>query len=186
MLYLSTKLKDLPLLSLRIGGRIGTINEPIINPHNLHIDGFYCSLQNSHQEQVLLDMSVRNLSVKGIIINDHNDVGTPDELIRLQPIMDIHYQLIGKHVVAGKKTVGKVVDYAVDAESLFIQKLYVQPPVWQAMNQNHLTFDRLTIIEVTDKQIIVRGPEVRVKKADAAKKSTLLQDYSASASLTEE
>jgi sporulation protein YlmC with PRC-barrel domain len=186
MLYLSSRLRNLPLLSLRSGGRIGTVTGPIINPHNLHIDGFFCLLHNAHTEQIVLDIAVRDISARGIIINDHQDVSDSEDLVRLQPVIDIRYELVGKQVIASKKRLGKIVDYAIDVESLFIQKFYAQPPVWQAINQHRLTFDRTTIIEITDKTVIVQGPEVKVTKTNKVTNAPLLNNYSASASLTEE
>ena len=182
MLYLSTKLTNQPLMSIRSTGKIGTVLEPIINPHNLHIDGFYCDAFNAKTEQILLDMYVRDLSNKGIIIDDHANLSDPDELLRLQPVMDMNFQIIGKQVLVNKKKVGKITDYAVDRDSLFIQKFYVQPPVWQSLQQNHLTFDRVSVIEVTDTYISFSGPEEKVARAVKSRKQTLAPDYSASAS----
>lgn len=186
MLYLSTRLNNLPLLSIRSSGRIGIVVEPIINPHNLHIDGFYCKSAHSKDQLVLLDMHIRDLSAKGIIIDDHIDLSNPDELIRLQPIIDLKFKLIDKQVLVGKKRVGKVAEYAIDVDSLFIQKLYVQPPVWQSINQNRLVFSRNSVIEVTDSHIIVSGPEETVDTKLSAKAPRLSANYSASTSLINE
>lgn len=181
MLYLSTKLKNQPLMSIRSTGRIGTVLEPIINPHNLHIDGFYCDVYSNKTEQILLDMYVRDLSNKGVIIDDHANLSDPDELLRLQPVLDMNYQIVGKQVLVNKKKVGKVTEYAIDRDSLFIQKFYVQPPVWQSLNQNTLTFDRVTLVEVTDTYIAFSGPEVKVSSKATARNENLAPDYSASA-----
>lgn len=188
MLYLSTRLNDLPLLSLRSSGRIGTILRPIINPHNLHIDGFWCQLSNTSAEQILLDMSVRDISSRGLIINDHQDISDAGELIRLQPVLDIQYSLIGKQVIANKKKLGKIIEYAIDIESLFIQKFYVQPPVWQSINQHRLTFDRASIIEITDKTVVVNGPEITANQTTTRQVvPQAMSDYSAAnSSLTNE
>jgi len=181
MLYLSSRFHDLALLSLRNGGRIGTVISPIINPHNLHIDGFYCKLQNSSNEGVLLDIAVRDISARGLIINDPSDVSSPDELVRLAPVLAIGYELAGKHVIANKKKLGKIVDYAIDTTGLYVQKLYVQPPIWQTLSQHQLTFDRSTIIEITDKSVIVRGPEAPVQAEETDSLQPLLRPYSSSA-----
>jgi len=186
MLYLSTKLHNQPLLSLRSAGRIGTVIGPIINPHNLHIDGFYCDVINAESEQILLDMHIRDMGVKGFIIDDHTNLSDPDELVRLQPVIEMDFELIGKQAFVGKKKIGKIVDYAIDSDGLFINKFYVQPPVWQSLNQSTLIFDRLSVVEVTDTAISFSGPEVTsgvTKALRAAKKELELSpDYSASAS----
>jgi len=186
MLYLSTRLSNLPLISIRSSGRIGTVIEPIINPHNLHIDGFYCQSAHAKDKLVLLDMHIRDLSNRGIIIDDHRNLSEKEELIRLQPVIELKFKLIDIAVLVGKKKVGKVAEYAIDVESLFIQKLYVQPPVWQSINQNRLTFDRSSVIEVSDTHIIVSGPEEKANSKSKASLPNLAANYSASTSLIKE
>jgi hypothetical protein len=96
MLFLSTKLSNIPLLSIRTAGRIGMVLKPIINPHNLHIDAFYCQIPRSQKPQVLLDMFVREISPAGLITNEHADLSDPEDLVRLQPIIKLNYDLVGK------------------------------------------------------------------------------------------
>lgn len=186
MLYLSTRLHNIPLLSVRSGGRIGTVIEPIINPHNLHIDAFYCESAHIKGAQILLDMYVRDISSRGIIIDDHNDLSDPGELIRLQPIIDLNFQFENKDVLVNKRKIGKVIEYAVDTNSLFIQKIYVQPRIWQSLSQDRLTFDRLSVLEVTNTYIAFSGPEVRSSQTKNAINPKLAGDYSASTSAISE
>ena len=185
MLYLSTKLQNIPLLSIRSGGRIGTVIGPIINPHNLHIDGFYCQIVQVQEPVILLDINVRDITGKGIIIDDHVDLSTPDELVRLKSVIDLRFTIEDKQALVNKKKIGKVIEYAIDVKSLFIQKLYVQPPVWSSFKQERLTFDRVSIIEVTDSYIAFRGPEV-TEKAKIPSFNKVGADYSASASTMSE
>lgn len=160
MLLLSTKLQNIPIISVRGGARIGVITEPIVNPHNLHIDGFWCTTVHSKDPLVLLDMDIREFSPRGIVIDDHLGLSEPDELVRLKNILDIRYQLENKAVLASGKKQGKVAEYAIDDKSLFVQKLYVIPPMWKgSIAGTRLIFDRASIIEVTDTHISVNGPE---------------------------
>ncbi len=186
MLYLSTKLHNIPLLSLRSGGRIGTVIEPIINPHNLHIDGFYCQSAHSENALILLDIDIRDISGRGVIIDNHMDLSEPDELVRLKPVLDLDFHLESKQVLVNKRKVGKVIEYAVETQSLFIQKIYVHPRLLQSLNQNRLTFDRSSVVEVTDSYIAFSGPEVRVGATKTAKAEGLSPDYSANASTISE
>lgn len=188
MLLLSTKLNNIPLVSVRSGARIGTILGPIINPNNLHIDAFWCQTINSTTPKVLLDTDIREFSMKGVLINDHLGLSDPDELVRLSSVLDIKYKLEGKAVIANKRKLGKLAEYAVDVSSLFIQKLYVQPSVWKgSIAGTRLTFDRGSVLEVNDTQIIVSGPEQKVDNAVSLKASGGLATYSsASTSLMSE
>jgi hypothetical protein len=167
--------------------RIGTVLSPILNPHNLHIDAFWCETINSKTNKVLLDMDIRDFSIKGVLIDDHLGLSDPDELVRLSSILEIDYQLEGKVVLASKRKIGKVVDYAVDHSGLFIQKIYVQPPVWKpSIGGTRLTFDRTSIIEVTDTHIVVSGPEEKAQSSISLKSKNALANYSASTSLMSE
>lgn len=186
MLYLSTKLYNIPLLSLRSAGRIGTVIEPIINPHNLHIDGFYCQIPAHKTNLVLLDIEVRDLSPKGIIIDDNRNLSEPEDLVRLKSILQINFKILEKPVLTDKKKIGKLTEYAIDQQSLFIQKLYVQPPIWQSVNQHRLTFDRNSVVEVTDTHIVVSGPEEKSTEVQNAEANGIPASYSASNSLTNE
>jgi len=185
MLILASKFTAVPILSLRVGGRIATTVTAIINPNNLHIDGFYCQPGNQQEQLILLDMHIRDLAHKGIIIDDHNVLSEPDDLVRLKEILDINYSLIGKNVLVNKKKVGKVRDYSFDQASLFIQKIYVQPSLWKTINLSDLIFDRKNIVEVTDKYISFRGPEVAVREKTFSTKA-FQANLSASASTTSE
>lgn len=185
MLFLSTRLVNLPIVSLRTGGRIGVALGPIINPHNLHIDGFYCESIHEKGTKILLDIAIREFSAQGIVVNDHNDLGDPDELVRLQPIIELGFDPVGKTIIASGKKVGKVSEYAIDHASLFIQKLYAQPPVWRGLSAQKLVFDRNSVIEVTNTTITVSGPEEKITDR-ATLRAAKLQNYSASTSLMSE
>lgn len=186
MLYLSTKLSNIPLLSIRHAGRIGVVIEPIINPHNLHIDAFYCHSAHSSKRLILLDIFVRELTPRGLIINDHHDLSEANELVRLQPVIKLNFQLVNKPVLCGNKRIGKVLEYAIEKDSLFIQKLYVQPPVWQSFSQDRLTIDRRSVTEITDAYVKVSGPEEKSTENSTVRAPLLAPDYSASTSLIKE
>jgi hypothetical protein len=186
MLYLSTKLTNAPLLSIRNSGRVGTVLSPIINPHSLHIDAFYCKTSQSLSQTVLLDMFIREISPSGFIIDDHNNLSDKEELVRLTEVLRINFQLLNKLVLSGKRKIGRVSEYSVDKESLFIQKIYVEPPVWQSLNKSQLTIDRNSIIEVTDSYIRISGPEEKASLKSAAMSPFLSKDYSANTSLINE
>lgn len=185
MLFLSTKLANLPIISLRTGGRIGTAIAPIVNPHNLHVDGFYCQSGHNKSEKIVLDMAIREFSAQGIVVNDLSDLADIDELIRLQAIIELAFDPVGKSVRTGGKKIGKVTEYAIDHASFFVQKLYVQPSVWRGLSAQKLVFDRSNVLEVTPTTITVSGPEVTAPNKSALS-TAKLQNYSASTSLINE
>jgi uncharacterized protein YrrD len=156
MLRLSESLLNRPVMSLRTGQPVATALEPIINPNNLKIEGFYCSDRFSKDELILLYQDIRDIISQGFIIDDHDVLTSPEELVRLKEVMDIHFKLIGKPVVTvNKQRVGKVSDFATEIETMYVQKIYVTQGVIKSLTSGTLGIDRNQINEITDRRIIV-------------------------------
>lgn len=150
-------------MSLRTLGVVATAQRPIVNPNNLKIEGWYCQDQFSKNTLVLLSKDIRDIVPQGLAVDDYDNLSEPDDLVRLKEIMELDFDLIGKHVVTDqKRKVGKVNDYAIDVESFFIQKLYVTQPVYKNLSGGQLSIGRTQIIEITDRQIIVKDVDEKV------------------------
>ena len=164
MLKLSATLQGLPIISLRTGGAIGKSTIPLINPNNLKIEALYCTSIYEKHTVLLPSPEIREISRLGIAVNDHVALTNPEDLIRLKEFIAINYTPIGKLVITenGKK-VGKVEDYAVDLDSLYIVNLYVNPRAFKSLTQPPLTINRQQIVEITDKRIIVSDVHGTVK-----------------------
>lgn len=162
MLLLGSSFAKMPVLSLRTGTTVGKVVGHLINPHKLTIDALWCQMIASKNVQLILVQDVREISTKGIIVNDHSVALDTDEAIRLKPIIEIAYELLGKKVISGKLPVGKVSDYAVENESFSIQKLYVNPNVLARLKTNRLTIDRSQIVEVSHKYVKIKDSRVPV------------------------
>lgn len=159
MLKLSENLIGRPVMSLRTGQQIATTRAAIFNPDNLHIEGFYCSDKFSRNELVLLYQDVRDVIPQGIVVNDHDVLTEPHELVRLKKIMDIGFELIGKQVVSlEKRKLGKVTDYATEIETMYVQKIYTSQGLLRGLTRGNLAIDRSQINEITDTKIIVNDP----------------------------
>jgi sporulation protein YlmC with PRC-barrel domain len=157
MLILSAKLKEQPVLSLRTGGRVALAKLPIINPNNMRVIGFYCVDNFSSDELILLSQDIREHIRQGFVINDHEVLSEPEDLVRHKELLEIQYDPIGKLVITDhRRKLGKVSDYAADGDSLYIQKLYVAPRMLKSLTGSQLSIDRTQILEVTDKQIVVK------------------------------
>ena len=159
MLRLSTTYINRSILSLRTGGQIGVAREPVINPNNLKIEGWYSENAFEKGEYILPVQEIRDLIAKGLVVNDHDALTHPDDLVRLQNVIEVKFELIGKNVVTeNNKKLGKIIDYAVNDENYYIQKLYVNPSLLRGLTQEQLLIDRSQIVEITDKKIIVSDP----------------------------
>lgn len=147
-----------PVLSLRTGGAIATTISPIINPNNLKIEGFYC--QDKFEKKsptILLTQDIREILTQGLVVNDHEALTDPSELIRLKKVLDLDFELIGKPVVTvNKEKLGKVNDFAAEKETLYIQKLYVGQSLLKSLSTGQLSVDRSNIIEITNKKVVIQ------------------------------
>ena len=156
MLQLSGSLLGRPVMSLRTGGEVATTVSAIINPNNLKLEGFYCQDRLSKQRVVLLYQDIRDIIKQGIVVNDHDVVVEPHELVRLKDVMALNFELKDKQVITeSKNKIGKVSDYAVEIETMFIQKLYVTQSLLKSLGGGNLSIDRSQIIEITNRKIVV-------------------------------
>jgi uncharacterized protein YrrD len=166
MLVLSKMILQRPVMSLRTSSQVATATQAIINPNNLRIEGFFCadSLERSKQ-LVLLHKDIRDVLTAGLIIDDHADLAEPEDLIRLKKIIDLHFEIIGKRVrTQSKRRLGKVVDYAVDPESMMIKKIYASQSLVKNFMGGTLSIDRNQVIEITNKEIIVQDAVEKVEE----------------------
>ncbi len=155
------------VLSLRMGGAIAVVKSPIINPNNLHIDGWKVIDNRSGKELILLTKDVREIIDRGLIVNDHEVLSPAKDLIRLKEILKINFLLTGVKVQSvGKQSYGKVNDYAFDSNNFYIQKIYSGQPILRSLSGNNLSIDRSQIIEITPSKIIIEDPTI---KADERK-----------------
>jgi uncharacterized protein YrrD len=146
-------------MSLRTGQEVAIATEPIINPNNLKIEGFYCDDHFSNEKLVLLYQDIRDIIGQGFVIDDHDVLASPSELVRLKQVLDINFALLGKPVVTtDKERLGKVNDYATEIETMYIQKIYVTQGMFKSLTSGSLGIDRNQINEITDKKIIVLNP----------------------------
>src|ERR1043165_2677210 len=126
MLKLSKSLLNQPIMSLRSGSPVATAIEPIINPHNLKIVGWWCKV--GARRLVLLAEDVREVMPSGLAINDEDALSLPQDLVRHREVLDIRFQLLDKLVKTKRQKLGKVSDYSYN-EGMFVQKLYVSRPL---------------------------------------------------------
>jgi uncharacterized protein YrrD len=156
MLRLSESLLNRPVMSLRTGQPVATAHEPIINPNNLKIEGFYCTDRFSKERLVLLYQDIRDTIAQGFVVDDHDVLVAPNDLVRLKDVMDLKFTLLGKPVeTTSKQHVGRVSDFATELETMYIQKIYVSQSLIKSLTGGNLGVDRNQINEITDRKIII-------------------------------
>jgi len=158
---MSASLKGQPVVSLRSGGPIATTVEPVINPHNLKILGWWCNGSQNNGQEVLLAEDVREIMPSGLAVNDESALSSPQDLVRHREILDIRFQLIDKQVKTRRQKLGKVSDFSYD-ESMFVQKLYVARSLVKVFSSDDtLIIGRNQVIEVTDQYILVEDADIK-------------------------
>ncbi|HET6924653.1 MAG TPA: hypothetical protein VFH39_02380 [Candidatus Saccharimonadales bacterium] len=156
MLQLSKTLLNQPVMSLRTGSPVATAVAPVINPDNLKVEGFYCTDQFSGKQLILLYQDIRDVIPQGFVVDDHDSLSDPEELIRLRDVLNLRFDVIGKPVqTISKEKVGKVSDYAVETTTMYIQKLYVSQSLLKSFTGGSLSIDRTQVHEITEKRIII-------------------------------
>jgi sporulation protein YlmC with PRC-barrel domain len=156
MLQLSSAFADKAVMSLRTGTAVAVVGQPIINPNNLKIEGFYCEDIFNKEQLVLLYQDIRELLPQGFVVDDVDVLMPPTELVRLKDLLDMNFQLLGKPVeTQSKEKVGKVADYATEIETMYVQKLYVARSVLKSLTTGQLSVDRNNIIEITNRRVII-------------------------------
>jgi sporulation protein YlmC with PRC-barrel domain len=139
-----------------MGHQVATTLGPVVNPNNLKIEGFYCQEIKSRKIRILLSQDIRDMMPQGIVINDQDELTDPEELVRLKEILEINFDPLGKQVeTTGKEKIGKVSDYSVEIDGLFIQKLYVSQSLFKSFSGGNLGVDRTQIVEITHNVIVI-------------------------------
>lgn len=162
MLQLSGMIVNRPVLSLRTGTQVASALAPIINPNNLKIEGFFCK-GSGRKQLILVTQDIREVMPQGIVVNDEDVLTDPAELVRLENLININFELVGKHVeTTGGRKLGKVSDYATETESMYVKKLYVSQPIYKNLSGGNLGIDRTQIVEITDKKIVVSELDAKV------------------------
>lgn len=162
MLQLSASILNRPVMSLRTGTQVATATAPVINPDNLKIEGFYCVDRFDNKQLILLYQDVRDVIPQGLVVDDHDVLTEPEELVRLKDILELRFELLGKPIeTVSKHKVGKVSDYAVETTTMYIQKLYATQSILKSFTGGSLSIDRTQVNEITNKRIIINDLENR-------------------------
>lgn len=163
MLVLNTQLQNIAVMSLQTGGLLGTATTPIIDPRKLQIVAYYVTGPRIQEVSVLHVSDIRELGPLGFIVNGAESIMPLDEdLVRLQEVVNLHFTLVGKLVVdENKKKLGKVTEYTLESDSFTIQKFHVGQSMIKNIKNTNLIIHRSQIVELTDRQIVVRSAAVK-------------------------
>ena len=184
MLMVGSNMTNFPVLSLHVGGEIARTKQAIIDPEDLKIIAYTLEgalIQNDPEVGNILDLAdVREISDKGFIVDSADVFTTRDDVVKLDEIMALDFNLVGLKVVdqRGKK-MGKIVDYTIDSGSFMVYQLIVQRPVMSSLIDPQLTINRSQIVEIDDFKVTIKHStsQVKVKKQKEAPKEEFVPNF---------
>ena len=167
MLVIGSKMLNCPILSLHVGGEIAVTRDAIVDPEDLRIIAYTLDgplMRDPENGNILITDDVREISQNGMIIDSIDRLVNREDIIRLDQVMNLNFDLIGLKVVTqGGKKLGKIVDYTFDSQSFSIFQLIVQRPMFSSLNDPQLTINRSQIIEIDDYKITIKHDKEQVK-----------------------
>lgn len=171
MLVNNTRLINTPVYSVQTGAPIGFVSNPIVDPDSLKIIAFQLGgpLVNQSPASILDVTSIREYSDIGMIIDDIDELVAPDDIIKIQEVLALNFDLVNLKVKTRKGSkLGRIIDFTVTPEDFVIQQIIVQRPAIKALVDPELVISRKEIVEITDYEVIVKDEE-KVLKSRAEK-----------------
>ncbi len=169
MLLLGSRLIGTPVMGLQTGTRLAVTKYPIIDPSNLMVVAYEVDGPMLVERPSFIRIAdVRELSDVGMIIDSHDEFIGLDDVIAIKKIYDLGFKLIGLNVIDElKHKLGNVINYSLDTDGFVIQQLNVKQSLLKSISDTELIIHRTQIIEINDREIIVKA---------AAKKLTPIKD----------
>lgn len=162
MLRFIDQLINQPILGIRGGRQLALTLEPILDPRKLKIEAFYSQVRTSQDDMVLFTSDIRELGSLGIIVDSEDVIMPTTDLVRLEELIDLNFDLLGKLVVTESgDRLGKVDNYAVDDLNFKIEKIYAKPTGLKALNKSDFVIARRQVANVNNKEVVVKDAFVK-------------------------
>jgi sporulation protein YlmC with PRC-barrel domain len=157
MNVLAHDIQNMPVISLQTGDTVATLQLPVIDMGTLKVAAFRCEALSSGRSMVLLPRDIRQFATDGLLIDNEDELSEPHDLVRLSQLLKQDFNPIGKAVVTDMgRRLGTIENYALDLEHHHIQTIIVKPPMLRSWLGSNLTIDRVQIVDVTPKKVVVR------------------------------
>lgn len=160
-----------PVVSMQTSQPLGIITEPIINPYTFKVVAFYVDgPMVQYNPAVIFTEDIRLLDRRGVLIDSIDNIMSPVDMVRLNEVISYDFHLVKLLVIDNhKQKLGHIGSYIVDTHSFNIMQIVVTPRFWRSLSVTELTIGRDQIIEVDDKKVIVKAPDVRIKQLQPVK-----------------
>ncbi|MEM6998085.1 MAG: hypothetical protein AAF413_04205 [Patescibacteria group bacterium] len=159
MILLASRIVGLPIISTRSGARVATVSGVLINPHKLTVEGLWVHVGAKKDSQILLSRDIRELSPRGVVINDLSDIAEPENMPRLEELVNIAYEIPNKTITENKKKIGTAQDFVFSIKTYKLEQVIARPKLFGRIKNSQLTIHRSQIKSVNDKELVVElGP----------------------------
>ena len=161
MLLLGSRLLGVPIMGIQTGTALARTSRAVIDPRNLTIVAYELSGPLlDRQPSLLRIVDIRELSDIGMIVDSSDEFITPDDVIKIQSVYNLNFNLVGLNVIDDKKhKLGKITSYTLEATSFVIEQLNVKRPLLKSLGDTELLIHRSQIIEINDTTVVVRSTE---------------------------
>jgi uncharacterized protein YrrD len=159
MLLAGSRLIDAPVMGLQTGAELARTERPIIDPRTLEVVAYELRgpLLDLHPS-LLRIADVREFSDIGIIVDSSDEFVSPEDIIKLNEVYKLNFDLIGMSVIDEKKRkVGKVDGYTIETTGFVIQQISVRRPLLKSLNDAQLLIHRSQITEINDDAIVIHS-----------------------------
>lgn len=147
-------------MSLQTGNRLAQTEKPIIDPATLHIVAYEISGPLlSDKPSFLRTADIREYGRLGMIINSNDEIVGLDDVLQIEKIYELNFELIGMTVIdEHRRKLGKVDNYTLETGDFIIQQLNVRRGFLQGISDTGLLINRSQILEINNSTIVVKSP----------------------------
>ena len=135
MIILGSNLNRAPVVSLQTSTEIARTARAIIDPADLRVLAYVVTGSLLPADTQLLRIAdVRELSSLGFIVDSIDEFVAPSDVINLQKIYNLHFDLLGMRVVDERRQkLGKIIDFTIDTNDFLVQQLTVKRPLLHSL-----------------------------------------------------
>lgn len=154
------------IYSVHSAGKIGLIRKLCIRQQDLKIELLEVVVFDPPSVQYLIPTDIRFDDGKKMIIDSHQNLSEPNELLRHQEVLNHPFALTGcKVVTQSGKRLGKVKDFSTDTQHFFVSKLNVVAPFWMVPFNGKFLIDRADIVDIEKAKIVVKDTAIKVSES---------------------
>jgi len=167
MLVIGSNMTGFPVLSIHLGGEVAFAQRAIVDPETLQIIAFELGgdvISDPEVGNYLMIDDIREYSSEGFIVDSTDVFVEKEDVIRLNEVLELGFNLIGLKVVTKEdRKLGKVEDFTIDTNSFMIYQLIVRRPMLQSFSDPQLTINRSQITEIDDYKVTIDHDREEIK-----------------------